>query len=277
MKRARILSIVGGVAAILASFVYAGPFAFMLLQSLKTRAQARQLDFSWPDPFMLFENVAAVMRQQDYALPRAFLVSGLLTVASVLGVVVFGALAAFVLARRASRISGILNILVLVGLMLPLAIVPTTFVMRSIGLFNTLPGLIMLEVAVGLPLAILFFRNFLGTVPREIDEAALLDGAGPLRTFFQIILPLLRPVLVTVVLTSGIGVYNDFLAPLVFLPGSEWPTVQLVLFSFQSGELGDDFALLFTAAVLVALPPIILFIFFNRLIVEGMTSGAIKG
>ena len=106
--------------------------------------------------------------------------------------VVLAAMVAFVLQRRRSRWTGLINFLVLSGLIIPPAVVPTIWVLQKLGLFRTMPGLILVEVAFGLSFCILLFRAFIATVPRELDEAAIIDGAGPLRLFFRVILPLLQ-------------------------------------------------------------------------------------
>ena len=107
---------------------------------------------------------------------------------------VFGAMVGYVLQRRPSRWTPVVNFLVLAGLIIPPAVVPTIWVLQGLDLFKTLHGLILIEVAYGLSFTVLLFRAFVATIPRELDEAAIMDGAGPLRLFFQVILPLLRPV-----------------------------------------------------------------------------------
>ena len=128
----------------------------------------------------------------------------------------------------------------------------------------------------GLSFSILLFRAFVATIPRELDEAAVLDGTGPIRLFFQVILPLLRPVIVTVIVVQAVAVFNDFTNPLYFLPGSENATVQLTLYNFQSQTL-SQYNLLFMDILLITIPPLVMYIFFNRQIVAGLTSGAVKG
>jgi raffinose/stachyose/melibiose transport system permease protein len=117
---------------------------------------------------------------------------------------------------------------------------------------------------------------FISSIPRELDEAAILDGAGPLRLFFQVAFPLLRGVIVTVVVVQAVVVFNDFANPLYFLPGDENATVQLTLYNFQ-GQFNTQWNLLFTNILLITVPPLLMYVFFNRQIVAGMTSGAIKG
>ena len=137
-------------------------------------------------------------------------------------------------------------------------------------------GMIMIEVAFTLPFATLILRAFMGSIPREIDEAAIMDGASPLRVFFSIILPLLKPAIITVIVVSSVGIYNDFVGPLYFLPGSENVTAQLTLYSFIS-QFNSQWNLLFADVIVVTIPPLIMFIFFQRQLVSGLTAGAVKG
>lgn len=154
--------------------------------------------------------------------------------------------------------------------------VPTIWVLQKAGLFGTLPGLILVEIAFGLSFSILLFRAFIATIPRELDEAAIIDGASPLRLFFRVILPVLRSVIVTVIVVQSVAVFNDFTNPLYFLPGEQNATVQLTLFNFQS-QYSTSYNLLFMDILLITIPPLVMFLFFNRQIVSGMTAGAVKG
>ena len=153
---------------------------------------------------------------------------------------------------------------------------PTIFLLQWIGLYKTLLGMIMIEVAFTLPFATLILRAFMASIPREIDEAAIMDGASPLRVFFSIILPLLQPAIITVIVVSSVGIYNDFVGPLYFLPGSENVTAQLTLYSFIS-QFSSKWNLLFADVIVVTIPPLIMFIFFQRQLISGLTSGAVKG
>ena len=173
-------------------------------------------------------------------------------------------------------LTGVVTLLVLSGLIIPPAVVPTIWVLQKLGIFRTLPGLILIEIAFGLSFTILLFQAFIATIPRELDEAAILDGAGPMRLFFRVIFPLLKSVIVTVIVVQSVFVFNDFVNPLYFLPGDDNATVQLTLFNFQS-QFNTQFNLLFMNILLITIPPLIVYIFFNRQIVAGMTAGAVKG
>ncbi|WP_020386138.1 carbohydrate ABC transporter permease [Kribbella catacumbae] len=265
------------VVAILVSIVvFVVPFAFIVLTAVKDRQQASLLDFSWPHQFQFVQNFVAVVEARDYMLIIAFINSTILTVASVAGMVVLAAMAAFVLQRKASRWNGLVHFLVLSGLIIPPAVVPTIWVLQRLGLFRTMPGLILVEIAFGLSFCILLFRAFVATIPRELDEAAIIDGAGPIRLFFKVIFPLLRSVIVTVVVVQSVVVFNDFVNPLYFLPGDKNATVQLTLYNFSS-QFTTQYNLLFMNILLITIPPLVMFLFFNRQIVAGMTAGAVKG
>ena len=234
----------------------------------------------WNSPgleqFVLFDNLLQALQARDYLLVVAYINSFILTVASVTGLVIFASMVAYVWQRRPSRLSPVISILVLAGLIVPPAVVPTIWVLQTIGLFKTMPGLILIEIAFGLPFCILLFRAFISTVPRELDEAAIVDGAGPLQVFFRVIFPVLRSVVITVIILQSVFVYNDFANPLYFLPGTQNATVQLTLFNFRS-QFTSQFNLLFANILLVMIPALIMFIIFNRKIVEGMAAGSVKG
>jgi raffinose/stachyose/melibiose transport system permease protein len=264
------------VAIAVSVIVFVVPFAFILLTAVKDRQQSSLLDFSWPHHFQLVQNFIDVVKARDYMVIIAFINSTVLTVCSVTIVVVLAAMVAFVLQRRITRWTGLINFLVLSGLIIPPAVVPTIWVLQKLGIFQTMVGLIFVEVAFGLSFCVLLFRAFISTIPRELDEAAIIDGAGPLRLFFRVVLPLLRSVIVTVVVVQSVTVFNDFTNPLYFLPGDQNATVQLTLYNFSS-QFSTSYNLLFMNILLITVPPLIMFLFFNRQIVAGMTAGAVKG
>jgi raffinose/stachyose/melibiose transport system permease protein len=258
------------------SVVFLVPFAFIVLTAVKDRQQASLLSFAWPADLQLVENLTTVLKTRDYLLVIAFINSTVLTVVSVTMMVVLAAMVAFVLQRRSSRWNGPISFLILSGLIIPPAVVPTIWVLQSLHLFKTLGGLILIEVAFGLPFCILLFRAFISTIPRSLDEAAIIDGASPLQLFFRVIFPLLRPVVITVIVVQSVVVFNDFANPLYFLPGEQNATVQLTLLNFQS-QFNTSYNLLFMDILLITIPPLVMFMFFNRKLVDGLTAGAIKG
>jgi raffinose/stachyose/melibiose transport system permease protein len=234
VRAQRIRGLIVGIIAIVVSFlVFILPFLFVLLQAAKTPAEALALQFTLPKEWRLGQNFVEVMQANDGLILRSFVNSAILTVGSVTIAVILSAMVGYVLQRKQSRWNPVINFFVLAGLIVPPAVVPTIWVLQGLGLFKTMIGMILIEATFGLSFNILLFRAFVGTIPKELDEAALIDGAGPIRMFFRVILPLLRPVLVTVIVVQAVVVFNDFAGPLYFLPGDENATVQLTLYEFQ--------------------------------------------
>jgi len=264
------------IALIIIGIVFVVPFVFIFLTAAKPRGEAALFQFSWPSEFQLIENIREVLTFGDYRMFRALWNSTILTVGSITLIVLLSALVAFVMQRRRDRMASLVGSIMLAGLIIPPAVVPTIFLLQWLGIYKTLFGLIMVEVAYTMPFAILIFRAFMASIPSEIDEAAIMDGASPLRVFLFIILPLLKPAIITVIVTSAVGIYNDFVGPLYFLPGNENVTAQLTLFSFIS-QFSSQWNLLFADVLVITILPLIMFLFFQRQIVSGMTAGAIKG
>jgi raffinose/stachyose/melibiose transport system permease protein len=263
-------------AVVVAILLFIVPFVFMFLTASKTADDAAALSFSWPKSWPVWQNIKDVFAANNNELVTAFRNSIILTVVSVTIIVITCSMVGFVIQRRPGKLASTANLLVLTGLIIPPAVVPTIWVLQHLHIFKTLSGLILVEVAFGIPFAVLLFRAFVSAIPRELDEAAILDGCSGFSLFFRVILPLLRPVVITVILVQSVFIFNDFVNPLYFLPGDENATVQLTLFNFRS-QFSTQYNLLFANIVLITVPPLILFIFFNRKIVSGMTAGAVKG
>lgn len=263
--------------ALLASIViFWIPFYFVIVTAMKSPREASLMSLALPQANLLWENIKEVFVYRDYMLLRAFYNSTVLTVVSIVILIIVSAMAAFVMQRRTDRLTPMLNLFVLMGLIIPPAIVPTIWVLDGLHLFKTLPGLILVEVALGFPFCAMLYRGFVATIPKEIDEAAIMDGYSGFRLFFNIIFPLLKPVTATIIVVQSVMIFNDFTNPLYFLPGVKNVTVQLTLYNFTS-QFVSQYNLLFTNILLITIPPLLLFIFFNKRIVAGMTAGAVKG
>lgn len=261
---------------VVVAVIFVIPFVFIFLTAAKTSQEASLFGFTWPSQFQLWQNIQDVLSYNDGEMFLAIWNSVILTVGSVALIVVLSALAAYIMQRRKGKVSSISSSVMLAGLIIPPAVVPTIFLLQQLGLYKTLIGLIMVEVAFGMPFATLIFRAFVGSIPRELDEAAVIDGANPLRVFFSVILPLLRPAMMTIIVVQSVAIYNDFAGPLYFLPGSENVTVQLTLYNFIS-QFNSQWNLLFADALVITVPALIMFLIFQRQIVSGMVAGAVKG
>ena len=266
----------GILAIVIALIIFIVPFVFMVFTAGKTKQEASALEFSWPTEWAFVDNLVTVLSTRDFLLVRAFANSVILTVVAVAVMVVLGAMVGYVLQRRKSRWNPLVNFFVLAGLIIPPAVVPTIWVMQGLGIFKTLIGLILVHVAFGLSFCILLFRAFVAGIPRELDEAAIIDGASSSKLFFRVVFPLLRPVIITVIVVQAVAVFNDFTYALYFLPGDDNATVQLTTYNYTSQAV-SSWNLLFMNVLIITVPPLIMYIFFQRQIVAGMTSGAVKG
>jgi raffinose/stachyose/melibiose transport system permease protein len=264
------------IAVLLSVVIFWIPFYFVIVNALKDKKESSLLNLSWPTTIHFFENMKEVITARNYMLLHAFFNSTVITILSIVVMVTVCAMTGFVMQRRKDKVTPWLSFLVLAGLIIPPAIVPTIWVLDILGLFKTMTGLILVEVALGFPFGVLLYRGFMSAIPREIDEAAVVDGCTGFKLFYKIIFPLLQPVTATIVVTSSVAIFNDFTNPLYFFPGAKNATVQLTLYNFQS-QFVTQWNLLFMNILLITLPPLLLFIFFNKKIVAGMTAGAVKG
>ena len=261
---------------LLAFFLYLIPFYFVIINSFKTKREAGLMNISWPLTFQIAENYRTVITNNRSALLVAFKNSIIITALSLLVMILVCSMAGFVLQRRRDKLSTAANFALLTGLMIPPAIVPTIWVMKAIGIYKSIPGMVLIEVALNCSFSSILYRGFMGSIPREIDEAAVIDGCEPLGLYSRIIMPLLKPVTATIIVLSTINIFNDFVNPMYFLPGTRNITVQQTLYNY-SGQYANDYNLLFADVMLITIPPLLLFIFFNKQIVSGMVAGAIKG
>lgn len=263
-------------ALLFSAVIYGIPFYFVIINSFKTRQEASLMNISWPGAFQIAENYQKVLDTNNGIVIRAFFNSTVITAGSIALMVLFCSMAGFVLQRKRDKVGITANFIVLTGLMIPPAIVPTIWVMQGLGIYKTLWGMILVEAALNCSFSCILYRGFMATIPRELDEAAVIDGCNPVLLFSRIVFPLLKPVTATVVVLSAVKIFNDFVNPLYFLPGTKNATVQQTLYNFY-GQYGSDWNLLFADVMLITLPPLVLFIFFNKQIVSGMVAGAVKG
>lgn len=257
-------------------FIFILPFYFLLVNAAKGTSESFRLNMSPPKKWLLFHNIGKVVSDHDWHVLRSTYNSFILTVFSVFFLVIISGMTGFVMHRKRNRVTSVANVLVLTALVIPPAIVPTIWVLQRIHLYKTLAGMIAIEVAYGLAFAILIFRNFIGTIPKEIDEAAIVDGCTGWNLYFRIIFPLLKPVTITIGIIATAGIFNDFTNPLYYLPGDENATLQQTLFAYVS-RYSTQYNLLFSDILYITAFPLLAFIFFNKRIVSGMTAGSIKG
>jgi raffinose/stachyose/melibiose transport system permease protein len=197
------------------------------------------------------------------------------SVSTILGTL-FAAMAAYVLSRNPTRLNRFVYFFLIMGIALPVNFFTLTKIMQVTHLINTKAGIIILYTATQIPFAVFLMYGFIDSVPRELDEAAIIDGCGPVQLFVRIILPLLTPVLVTAGILNFLGVWNDFLMPLYYLNNSaNWP-MTLAVYNFF-GQYQQSWNLVSADILLTILPVIVIYLFGQRFILSGLTTGAVKG
>ena len=175
-----------------------------------------------------------------------------------------------------TRLNRFLYFFLIMGIALPVNFFTLTKIMQITHLINTKAGIIILYSATQIPFSIFLIYGFINSVPRELDEAGIIDGCGALQLFFRIILPLLTPVLVTTGILNFLGVWNDFLLPLYYLNNSaNWP-MTLAVYNFF-GQYQQNWNLVSADILLTILPVIVIYLVGQRFILSGLSSGAVKG
>lgn len=220
------------------------------------------------------ENFVVAWVDGDF--PAAFAGSLIVTIASVALIVVLSAMAAYPLARSSRRWSKGIFGLFIAGLIVPqVGVIPLYITMRDLGLVGTLPALIIIYVGTGVPFNIFLYTLFLRALPREYEEAAILDGCGNMRIFWRIVFPLLRPVTGTIIILAVITVYNDFYTPLLYLAGSDNTTLPLALRSYSS-QYASNWNATFAGLILVTIPVLVFYLLLQKRIIRGF-AGGLKG
>jgi raffinose/stachyose/melibiose transport system permease protein len=262
-------------AAIVVALLLLGiPFWLVLITAAKSQAEAFNPNLQLPEQWQLMENLITVFT--DGRMVSAFFGSLLVMVPSVLGVLILGSMASWVLARRASRAMAIVYAIAISGIVLPPAVVTIVLLLRQLGLAGTAIGMIAVYMGMYLSTVIFFVTGFVRTIPIELEEAARMDGASPWRVFRTVILPLLMPVLATATILICLYIWNDVFYAL-FVIGGRIDTLPLNLFQIASAGLYlQNWHLIFAYIILMSLPLLITFVVAQRWIISGITSGAVK-
>ena len=249
------------------------PIYLVFANALKTATDASSMSAQPPlDP--QWGNISAVIDQGN--LGTAFLNSVLYSFGSTILAVLLAALAAFVLARHRSRRHEIIYLILIMGIAVPTNYVTLTKVMQLTHLIDTQIGIILVYAATQIPFDVFLIYAFVDSVPRDLDDAAFIDGCSPMRAFFSIILPMLMPVLVTCGVLNILNVWNEFLTPLYLLGNSDnWP-MTLSVYNFF-GQYESNWAYISADVVLTILPVILIYVVAQRWILSGLSSGAVKG
>lgn len=252
--------------------IFLFPAWITLLNSFKSDAQIVANPLAFPQAAK-FKNYIAAWQAMNFpsVLWNTFIITG----GSTLGIILVSSMAAYWLVRSKTRLSWLLFLGFTFSMVVPFQtiMVPLVQTAKAYGL-QSIAGIIPIYIGLGCPLAIFIYHGFLKGIPVEIDESAAIDGANPLRTFFQLIFPLLKPVTATIAILDVLWIWNDFLLPLIILPKQS--TLQLAQYGFFS-LFKREYSLAMASLVLSALPVVVFYLAMQKYIVKGLSAGAVKG
>ncbi|MEE0775778.1 MAG: carbohydrate ABC transporter permease [Bacillota bacterium] len=254
------------------------PLVLLVINSFKPQNEIVSNPIALPKVFDL-SYITKAMEQINFG--SSILITLAITSASIILIVVASSLAAWMMVRNKTKPSKILFFAFTSAMLIPFQAVmyPLLSLFENMGLKNAV-GLIIMYGGFGMSMSVFLFHGFLKSVPQEIEEAGVIDGAGPLRLFFTIVFPLLKGTTVTVMILNTMWIWNDYLLPFLVIGNSQGIktlTLELYFAKLTSGQYGNPWELIFPAVFVTIIPIIILFIFLQKYIVKGITAGAIKG
>lgn len=261
--------------AVLVALVVLIPLLTAVLGGFKSTAELLLQPFGIPKVWK-WDNYTSVLQSADFW--RQLRNSSAVMIGTAIGVVILASMPAFVFARMPFRGREIVFNFFTLGLLFPIAvaILPLYISLRQLNLVDTLWGIILPQIAFGLPGNILILRGFFATVPRELEEAAAIDGCTPVGFFVRVLLPLMRPALAAVVVLTMVASWNNFFLPLLVLNNAQLYTLPLGIMQFQ-GQFGTDWGKVLAFVSLALVPTIGFYLLAERQIIAGLTAGAVKG
>lgn len=261
------------------SAVFLAPIFIILINSLKSNFYISEEPFTLPDgeTFVGLENFTKGIEQSDFI--QAFLNSVFITVFSVIGIVILTSMAAWYIVRVKSRLTSLIYYLFTFSMIVPFQMVMYTMTFYAFELdLNSLPGIVVIYLGFGSGLSVFMFSGFIKSIPNEIEEAAIIDGCGPVQTFFKIVFPILKPTAITVAILNAMWIWNDYLLPYLVLGSGEKRTLPVAVQMALTGGYGNkDMGALMAMLVLAILPIIIFYLFSQKYIIRGVIAGAVKG
>jgi raffinose/stachyose/melibiose transport system permease protein len=264
---------------------FAFPFYIVLINSAKSAAQIFADPLGLPVSFtQIFTNIQIILANPSIRYLNSFVNSIIITTVSLLAIGLFSGMAAWVLVRSKTKYSFLIFMLFVSGMVIPFQVVmlPLVRLLELLRIYTGLPfkdtyhGIVLAYIGFGAPLSVFMFHGFIKSIPYEIEEAATIDGCSKPQIFFQIILPILKPIFVTLLVLNGMWIWNDYLLPVLVIGlGGQTQTLPVAVANL-AGTYVREWDLILTSVLMAATPVIILFLFAQKHIIQGMTSGAIK-
>lgn len=251
------------------------PMILIFINSFKSNGEILSDMLALPAGWSLDNYKEAIAKMNFF---KKFANTVLVSVLSVAGIILFGSMAAYKVTRVKSKVSNAIYYGILFTMAIPFQVlmVPIVIVARNLHIVNTLHGMIIMYWGFLLPMAMFLYCGFIKGVPRDLEEAAMIDGCGQFRAFFYVVFPILKPITATVAIINVLGVFNDFMLPLIMINSEKLKTIQLSMSVFYGTYL-NRWDLIMAALVLSILPALIFFLLFQKQIIKGMADGAVKG
>lgn len=262
----------------LLSVVYVAPLVIVLMNSFKKKAFISRYPFSLPDStsFSGADNYTAGIEKTEFF--RAFLGSLIITVLSVMLIILCTSMCAWYITRVQTRFTKLLYFLFVFSMVVPFQMVMFTLskTADSLGLNNPV-GISVVYLGFGAGLAVFMFSGFIKSIPLEIEEAAAIDGCGPIRTFFTVVVPILKPTLISVTILQTMWIWNDYLLPYLVLDRKKYSTIPIAVQYLKGGYGAVDMGAMMAVLVLSIIPILVFYFFCQKYIVKGVLAGAVKG
>lgn len=260
---------------IMGSFIALIPLVVVLFASFKTSEEYRATNpLTPPESWLNFDNYVRAFTEGNML--TGFYNTAIILIVALAGATITGAMIAYVFTRFDFKGKKLLVTAFLVAVLIPgiTTQVATFQIINNLGLFNTIWAAIILYMGTDI-IAVYIFMQFLETIPKSLDESAMLDGASYLTIFRKIIFPLLKPAIVTVAIIKGVNIYNDFYTPFLYMPKADLSVLSTALFRFQ-GPMGSSWEIISAGIIIVIVPTLITFLLLQKHIYNGFTSGAVK-
>lgn len=260
------------------AFLFLLPFVWIVSTSLKKPGEIAKYPPKWLPANITLDNYRTIFTFQEGIFSTYFTNSGLLTISTVFFVIIVSSLAGYGFSKLDIPFKNGMLMLILAAMMIPFhgLLIPLFSIIKNLNLLNTHIALIIIYVTFQLPFTIYMMKNSFDSVPTSIRESALMDGAGELRTFVRVFLPLVWPGLATVAIFSAYTTWNDFIIALIFANSNDLKTLNVGLTNLAVGEYGTNWGLLSSGSIISFIPIIILFAFLQRYFISGLTSGSVK-
>ncbi|WP_208589754.1 carbohydrate ABC transporter permease [Gracilibacillus suaedae] len=274
-QKKSILKVMKTVFLITFSFCMIYPLYWLFISAFKSTDEFFQFPYALPSEWT-FDNFVRAWNLAD--LGGAMINSTVVTVVGTIFTVFLGALTAYVLSRFSFKWKGFIMLFFLLGMLIPIhsTLVPLFSIMNEIGMLNTYWALILPYTAFELPIAIFLITAYMSSIPKEIEEAAVIDGAGYWGIFFRIMLPIAVPAMATVAILAFLRYWNEYIFALVFINDASLKTLPLSLSIFSDGY-STDYSLTMAAMAIAVIPTVIMYVFFQEQIMKGMVAGSVKG